>query len=325
MNRDTDKLLDDANSKRGELHKEPSSRRFRWRLIPVATFGLIGCLALGAGLFAGVIMAYIAITGQPLYEPGPTKVDIRGLATMFGSVAIGLVFIYSAIQWWRGYWMRAVLVVLVCVGVGKVIELVANAFNSTAQHVEHIPADRGLSRSVQFYVPETNLTVKLPHVPTSEHLEPDTELGVVNIELYQAEQTIPGSELMVFYSVGIIRYTDEFIDGIASAYDGDFLQGLALGGIRKRPGSKVVAREETVLNGLPGLVERIVMPGGRTEELRDDMPVVVYRHYYQEKERVYLFQILTLETLYETAPNDFNRIAEEFFSSIGKQTLSEAP
>ncbi|WP_146448314.1 hypothetical protein [Bythopirellula polymerisocia] len=201
----------------------------------------------------------------------------------------------------------------------------ANAFNSTAQHVEHIPADRGLSRSVQFYVPETNLTVKLPHVPTSEHLEPDTELGVVNIELYQAEQTIPGSELMVFYSVGIIRYTDEFIDGIASAYDGDFLQGLALGGIRKRPGSKVVAREETVLNGLPGLVERIVMPGGRTEELRDDMPVVVYRHYYQEKERVYLFQILTLETLYETAPNDFNRIAEEFFSSIGKQTLSEAP
>ncbi|QDS98294.1 hypothetical protein [Adhaeretor mobilis] len=323
MNTETEQSPDDAILKQDKTSTVPMLRGFRWQLIPVSFIGLVGCLSLGLGLFAGLIMAYIAMTGQPLYEPGPTRVDTQGVATMFGGVAVGLVLIYSARQWWRGHWLKSILLIVLCVGVGKGIELVTKAVNSSPQRLERKPTESNAKALIPFDVPESNLTVMLPKQPTAEHLVANTELGLVGIQLYETEETISGSSTFVCYAVSVNTYTDGFIESIASENDGDFLKGLAVGGLRKRPGSKVIARKTTMLYGLPGVAERIVMPGGRTDELRKDMPVVVHRHYYQEEDRVYSFQILTLETMYEKAPEEFNRIADEFFGSISTRVRSE--
>lgn len=93
------------------------SRRFRWRIIPVAIvggFGLIYSAFGGIGLF---LATYSAIASRPFFGPGPEGPE----AAAFGVMAIGAGawIIVAAVQLQKGQWLRAIVLIFVLIILGQ--------------------------------------------------------------------------------------------------------------------------------------------------------------------------------------------------------------
>ena len=217
MSLESERQPDDTASQPGASYQRQFTGRFRWRLIPVAALGILGCFLLGAGLLGLTIFSHIALTGEPLYEPGPTEIDLFGALFIFLCVCAGTVLLLSARLWWRSHWLRAILLAGVCITVfGISADMLGKTRFSATSNVAQAPVDIDTSTFVLFDVPETDLTVQLPHEPTSEQITSHTEYGEVEIQLHKAEYTIPKSEAFIFYDVGVNEYSTDFIDSVAS-------------------------------------------------------------------------------------------------------------
>lgn len=160
-----------------------------------------------------------------------------------------------------------------------------------------------------FAVPSTTLTVLLPSEPQSERFTATTPHGDLQIATHSAH------EGTIQYTIAITDYPESFIEEIAPNRS-DFLVRLADGGLKKRPGSKIILRETFSLGSLPGLEEQVEMPGGRTDELDPTIPMIAYRRSVHDGNRMYMFQILIPKADYDVAPSDFDHKAKEFLTSI---------
>ncbi len=314
--------VDEDKSSVGVVTDQPPVRsRFRWLLIPTATLAIVGCFFFGAGLLSLLILAHIAVTGQPLYEPGPTRIDSRGVAIVIVCIPTGLILFLSAQQLWRRHWIRTSLLIATCIGtcvaMDAVIHSLSNVLPAYPPDATKAP-DESILKVVIFELPGTDLTVQLPHEPTNDYRTLDTELGKIEIQMYQAELAYPNTEAFLFYSAVVNEYPVGFMNTIASTHDGDFLQAMADEGVLKRPGSNVLERKRITLSDLSGIEERIVIPGGRTGKLDPDMPMIVCRRYYQKNNYVYLFQLMTFKSAHDSSPGEFDQFAKRFFDSIRK-------
>jgi hypothetical protein len=69
-----------------------------------------GFIYIFAAVFFLVYMAFSAWTGKPLYEPGPAPGFTRAsLLLTAGSSLCGAYLIYTAVQWARGRWRLALV------------------------------------------------------------------------------------------------------------------------------------------------------------------------------------------------------------------------
>ena len=93
-------------------------QRFRWRTLAVGTIGGVGVIYVCAGLFLTFVLGYEAVTGEPLYEPGP---DLSWESRVFtvSSMLLGTWLILSAWQWWKGHWLRSIAMIALLIAAAQ--------------------------------------------------------------------------------------------------------------------------------------------------------------------------------------------------------------
>ena len=92
--------------------EEPPRQRFRWRTLAVGIIGATGVLFVCGGLFMSFVLGYLALTGKPLYKPGPS-LSYESCVAAFWCIILGSWLILAARQWWIGRWMRSIAMVAV--------------------------------------------------------------------------------------------------------------------------------------------------------------------------------------------------------------------
>jgi hypothetical protein len=86
------------------------SRQFRWRTLPVAISGAIGCAAVAFGLFS-------LITN--------TRSDRIDVFDDIWLIFLGSCFIASSILWWKGRWRLGVALIAACLSFPLILFLSA--------------------------------------------------------------------------------------------------------------------------------------------------------------------------------------------------------
>ena len=79
-------------------------------------------------------------------------------------------------------------------------------------------------------------------------------------------------------------------------------------------------RETIMLNGLTGLDEKLTLTMSVSDKSEQyagfSQPSMLRRRYFVSRGKVYLFEVLTPQTVYDAAPEAFGTKAKTFFDSI---------
>ena len=102
-------------SPQAELHASPDAagpsepKRFRWRMIPAAFLMIFGETTVGMSIALAALLVYELVTQWFSLVPDDflSHVSSPEIVVTFGSG--GGLWIYSAFEWQRGRWWRAIL------------------------------------------------------------------------------------------------------------------------------------------------------------------------------------------------------------------------
>jgi hypothetical protein len=300
-----------------------STTKFRWQVLPAALLGVLGFIFLGMGILGIATGLCIVMTGEPLYRPGPTKASFEHWVISAAIAASGLLLMASAYQCLYKRWFKTLVLGPVAFGlmygVSYFIYLtIKRTPLSNSQRAEQSLSLNQDKPRVLFEISETNLSVELPQMPVAEQQVFQSELGKLTIALYPAEEEYFETGHSIFYSVGVMKYPQGFVDDVKAANAGIFLDHMADESLRQRPGSKLISRENISHHGLVGIEDLIVMPSGSSGQLNHDLLVVVLRRFYEDSDRMYNFQVLIEKSIYDAAPEVFEDVSNAFFESIQK-------
>jgi hypothetical protein len=160
-----------------------------------------------------------------------------------------------------------------------------------------------------FHVPDTPIALRLPDNPSLDQQSVPTKLGSLDIRIYTAFDDLTN------YTITVNDYPKGAVDSIAGNRE-KFLTHMADSAIEARPGSKLLSRRDVSFASWSGLEEKVEMPSGRTGALQPESPVIATRQYYQDGDRMYLFQVLALKSIHDSSPDKFDQDAAAFFESM---------